>query len=163
MSVMTDITAEDIALSLLRECFADADNKISFPVDPTEVASYLGIDMFVANHAYNVLGVIAREGDKTRITLSGKADLKTKRVLAAELIGSFFLHERGEDFGHVIREQARATETRKYMRRFAMTFLLPGSAVRKLWGEGHSIRKMARIFGVRMDIMEMRLIDLNLI
>lgn len=160
-------SAQAAAELMLEKLFTDMYGRVTFPIDPVALATSMGFSVNVASFPLEdrhnpIYGVVTHKAEQRTITME-RGSKEQQRCVSAALIAGEFLHNDTDEYGYILHANPIRSEDMDYMVNFAMNFLMPGFAVRNLWSEGHSVKNMARTFGVPREIMETRLYDLNLI
>lgn len=159
---LAQVTAEYMVENL----FTDAYGKVSFPIDPVALATHMGYAVRTAKFPVEdrrspILGVVTKKSGQRTITLE-RSSKEQQRFVTAALLAGEFIHEEGEEYGYILHSRPIRNDEMEYLVDCAMNLLMPAFAVRNLWGEGRSVRNLARVFGVPMEIMETRLTNLFL-
>lgn len=157
MSVIADTTRD-----ILEEHLTDADGQISFPIDTVLLANKLGIRISEVNYMEDDIRAVSyrkEDNGDVFIVINRKMNIADKRsVTAKEIARIIDLLDKSEPFSFINRGMWTGQDNYD----FAMNVLMPGFAVRRYWAMGYSVRKMAKIFGVRNEVLEQRLLNLKL-
>ncbi|HST33204.1 MAG TPA: ImmA/IrrE family metallo-endopeptidase [Solirubrobacteraceae bacterium] len=140
------------------------------PVDPIQIAQQLGIEVFTAGLDEGVAGMlIMRRGRDPKIYINGRDSLNRQRFTAAHELGHYVKHVAEDDWEHVDYRDALASQGTNldevFANKFAANLLMPKDEVERLkkrHGEGASAAALAYEFGVSVDAMNFRLVNLKL-
>jgi hypothetical protein len=162
--------ANEHAFDVLQTHLADAENKLTIPVDPFALAAKLGISVSVGELKTSTAGVIVMEegDDNPRIILNKSDPPNRQRFTLAHELGHYFRHHENGDheFGYVDERADLASQgvdsEEIWSNAFAAELLMPGFAVRHFFSEGMTPAKLAKEFNVSRQAMDIRLERLGL-
>ncbi|WP_168195323.1 ImmA/IrrE family metallo-endopeptidase [Cryobacterium sp. LW097] len=162
--------AREKARDFLENYWADGAGLVRFPVDPIIIANRLDVEVKGATLENEVSGVLMRKpgAENAEILLNKHDSERRKRFTCAHELGHLArrLDDRESKIGFVDSRDTLAgkgTDPEEiFANAFAAELLMPGVAVRKWWGDGISVLKIARIFDVSVPAMEVRLSSLGL-
>jgi Zn-dependent peptidase ImmA (M78 family) len=164
--------AEREAMKVLRRTVANERGKITLPINPRDVAAALGIETKTLKLAKNISGAISKaEGQRTAVAVANLREPHVRqRFTFAHEIGHFVKRVRqgGPDTpgGFVERRDELSTKgtdsEEKFANAFAAALLMPGKPLTKYWGQGMSVKDLARKFNVSEQAMENRIKSLML-
>lgn len=148
---------------------------LSIPVDPVVLANRLGMSVHNAKFADdNLVGMIAKRGDKVTLLVNGSDPPYRKRFTIAHELGHHFLHllddgefvdTETELFRQPQEEQGEVTPERRreiQANMFAAALLMPADEVVSRWKGCRSVAEMARLFNVSESAMGIRVDQLGL-
>lgn len=151
---------EAYAFQVLTENWADpTDQKSSFPVDMAVIARKLNIALKDGRFPEReTLGVTIKDDSGAQILLSRDLNKTDMSLLVAYNLGRILEKGTSPRFGWVDTEASIADEgISDFAKGFAAGVLMPASAVRTLFAEGKSIKRIAKTFGVNQAILADRL------
>jgi Zn-dependent peptidase ImmA (M78 family) len=166
------VSAERAAEGLLMFAWADSSGEIRLPVDPVQIATNLGIQVFEAPLEENISGSLVKNAGQDAVILLNRTDSHYRqRFTCAHEIGHFHDHTaRADDETYAYvehRSPLSATgsdpdEVRA--NRFAAALLMPEQQVRRLAADGsRTPLELAHQFGVSADAMTFRMKNLGII
>lgn len=145
-------TFSETVTAVLNSHAADDGKRISFPLDTVELAVALGAEVWYSKRS--LANRLLKFEDSTQIYLYKKSSEEENRIICAEAVITMLT----QGAGMYLQEFAPADGTSQE----ALELVMPAQAVRKFWGDGVSIRKLSKIFGVSKVLVERRLISLRL-
>lgn len=167
MTASEDFKAgESHAFQVLTENWADPhDQRCSFPVDTAVIARKLNTAVKDGSFPEKeTLGVTIKDDSGAQILLSRDLNQTDMSLLVAYSLGRILEKGTSPRFGWVDTEASMAEDTiSDFAKGFAAGVLMPASAVRTLFAEGKSIKRMAKTFGVTQAILVDRLAIIGII
>ncbi|WP_285061970.1 ImmA/IrrE family metallo-endopeptidase [Frigoribacterium sp. ME-P-080] len=162
--------AREQARDYLETYWTDDEGMVTFPVDPVAIANRIDVEVVRAGLKDKVSGLLVREdgASETKIFLNKADSPRRQRFTCAHELGHLASRsdKPDEKLGFVDSrdELARAgTDPDEiFANAFAAELLMPGAAVRKWWADGMSVLRIARIFDVSTEAMDVRLSSLGL-
>jgi Zn-dependent peptidase ImmA (M78 family) len=142
--------------------------ELVFPVDSVSLAKRLGLDVYGAELDPNLAGVLMKELDgPTMILLNQDVDAVQRRLTCAHEIGHFLYHvnsdERQDEYSYAdYLDQDRSTPEEVAADEFAFELLMPKRFVVQEAGHAPSVLRLAALFGVPVETMRSRLVQLNI-
>lgn len=160
-------SAEADAREMMRELSI---NPFDLPIDVFEIASDLGIDVWLSDLGDNTAGIIERrKGRRPQIYLNVDDHLRRQRFTCGHELGHFYGHERNRFPGSLSsidkRDDVagRGTEPKEiYANSFAAELLMPSRAVHQLFDDDLGLSQLASRFNVSQAAMSNRLANLGL-
>ncbi|RJG01140.1 ImmA/IrrE family metallo-endopeptidase [Noviherbaspirillum sedimenti] len=140
-----------------------------FPVDPTAIATQMGIAVLEAELPENILGGLIKDAGKAPVVMLNQCDsADRKRFNCAQKLGYYAgqMNRHAECYKYVefrLRQGGiddGALEV--FADAFAASLLMPDLAVRQLARKGLAFSGMASHFGVTADALEYRLKQLGI-
>lgn len=145
------------------------DGTMLLPVDPIVIAKKLSILVFEAKLSPDISGEIHKEpGEDPRIVLNRADSQNRKRFTCAHELGHYIEHGPQDDkFEWRDRRGPLAAsgldESEVFANRFAAALLMPRAEVEQMHSDGARVADLAITFGVSLDAMRYRLINLGLL
>ena len=141
----------------------------AYPVDPIQIATNLGIDVFPAPLDAQVSGALVKSpGQDPRIFLNRDDSKVRQRFTAAHELGHYVLRARseGEHYEFVdLRDTIASNGTdreERFANAFAAALLMPEAEVRAQRNSGRQLVELAHFFGVSQEAMSYRLRNLGI-
>jgi Zn-dependent peptidase ImmA (M78 family) len=163
-------TAEKEATALLKS-LSDEGMDISVPIDPILIAKRLGIVVVETELKSDVSAEIRKEvGADPRIILNVSDSRTRKRFSCAHELGHYIQHIRDESqpdekFSWVDKRGPLASTGSNpqeiFANQFAAALLMPKEEVDSRVGSGVLVADLATVFGVSLEAMKYRLINLG--
>lgn len=163
-------TPQAAALDILENYWADSEGRVNFPIDPVAIAKKLSAEVVLAELESEVSGLLVKDAgeSKAKIYLSVDDNERRQRFTCTHEIGHL-VHRNADKstrVGYIDNRDLHSSSGKNpdevWANQFAAELLMPGAAVRNLWAKGQSIARMARVFGVSQEAMNIRLSRLGL-
>jgi len=141
---------------------------LDLPIDPIALASKLGISVSLGHLDDGVGGLITKgAGDERPSIILNSADAPNRRrFTCAHELGHFYLNSDDQAYGYIDRRDDLSSRgedsNERWANQFAAELLMPAVVVQKWFGEGWTLSKLAKEFGVSDIAMTYRLKNLGL-
>jgi Zn-dependent peptidase ImmA (M78 family) len=156
------------ATRVLATTWSDIAGDGHVPVDPFRIANHLGIDVFEADLAEDVSGLIVKEYNRDPVVLLNADDSENrKRFTLAHELGHYYRWSDDDDEYHRVDRRdfvaAQGTEPDEiFSNAFAAELLMPAEHVRERHKQFQGVADLAWQFRVSEEAMRNRLRTLGL-
>lgn len=155
------LSARETAAQLQQHYLVDDHGDLAFPVDIYTLLSQHDITLHIAALEDHVLCLGLQEDSNSAVEFFVNDHLspQLQRVWCAYLFAQYLSHEKTAPFGVVNNEQKTYSP---WVHACAQELLMPAFAVRHLWAQAYSVRKIAKFFDIPQHLVEHRIAGLGL-
>jgi Zn-dependent peptidase ImmA (M78 family) len=163
--------AEQDAKQLLTDLWDEDDGQPLIPVDPIQIAEWLGIDVLTAIMNPDFSGALEKHRYKDPVIYLNREDSKNRqRFTCAHELGHYYRRTKQGDLEYSFTDrrdklaQAGTDEDEIYANQFAAALIMPAAEVKQWYKDlKQDPVRLANKFRVSEDAMRFRLVNLRLV